>query len=292
MSSPYIRRRRLAFELRALRESRGLTADELAARIHQSRVKISKLENAHNRPDLTDVLNILRALGVPDTEWRRYLELAADAAKKGWWDKYGDAMGSLQRIYADIEAGAERLREFQPGVLPGLLQTPEYTWALVDIGKAQGPLSYDPARAIQARADRQRSGFRDGGPHYEVILDEVGLRRFSVPTEVMRTQLIHMIHIAEEHPQLSIRVFPLITGSVGEPLPRSQFVLYTFPDPADPPMVAVGTDGGHFFYTEPEQLGRYTHMYEYMRGLTLSEVSSLTMLNELADEISQRGHSA
>jgi transcriptional regulator with XRE-family HTH domain len=139
MTSPFVRRRRLAAELRALREQRGMTADRLACLIHQSRMKISKLENAHIRPDLAEIMKILDILGV------------TGETERGWWDAYGDAMGDRQRLYADIESGAKTIREYEPGAMPGILQTPNYTWALIEHAKAKGPITYIPERLVEAR---------------------------------------------------------------------------------------------------------------------------------------------
>ncbi|RAY11778.1 hypothetical protein DPM19_27730 [Actinomadura craniellae] len=64
MTSPFVRRRRLGAELRVLREKRGMTADELSRRLCRSRAKLSKLENAHVRPDLAEVMKILDILEI------------------------------------------------------------------------------------------------------------------------------------------------------------------------------------------------------------------------------------
>src|SRR5947208_1383333 len=109
MTSPFVRRRRLAAELRSLREERGLTADEVAQRLHQSRMKVSKLENARVRPDLAEVMKILDVLSVRGAKWEEIVRIARDAAERGWWDAYGDSMGERQRIYADIESGAKTI---------------------------------------------------------------------------------------------------------------------------------------------------------------------------------------
>lgn len=100
MTSPFVRRRRLAVELRTLREQRGMTADRLAGLIHQSRMKISKLENAHIRPDLAEIMKILDVLGVAGEKWHEVVRIARDAAERGWWDAYGDAMGDRQSLHA------------------------------------------------------------------------------------------------------------------------------------------------------------------------------------------------
>lgn len=285
MSSPFVRRRRLATELRTLREARGLTADQLACRIHQSRMKISKLENAHIRPDLADVMKILDVLGVTGDKWHEIVRIARDAAERGWWDSYGDAMGDRQRLYADIESGAKTIREYQPGAIPGVLQTPDYTWALIKRAKAEGPITYIPERLVEARLQRQRTVLRPSGPEYEVILDEVGLRRFSVPPDVMYAQLHHLIRTVETQPRVTVRVLPLITGMVKSFMPRSQLILFTFPDPADLAMVVETTILNDLVHTDPAKVTRYEHRYEYVRNDALSEVKSLSFLNDLAEQI-------
>jgi transcriptional regulator with XRE-family HTH domain len=285
MSSPFVRRRRLAGELRTLREARGLTADQLAYRIHQSRMKISKLENAHIRPDLADVMKILDVLGVTGDKWHDIVRIARDAAERGWWDSYGDAMGDRQRLYADIESGAKTIREYQPGAMPGILQTPDYTWALIEHATAEGPITYIPERLVEARLQRQRTVLRPGGPEYEVILDEVGLRRFSVPPAVMHAQLHHVIKIAETQPRVSVRVFRLVTGMVTAFMPKSPIMLFTFTDASDPSMAVASTVFTDLVHIEPEKVAGYVNRYKTVRDEALSEVSSLTFLSDLADQL-------
>ncbi|WP_329252380.1 helix-turn-helix domain-containing protein [Actinoallomurus sp. NBC_01490] len=70
-----------------------MTTDRLAKLIHQSRMKISRLENARIRPDLAEVMKILDILGAKGDRWHDIVRIARDAAEKGWWDAYGDAMG-------------------------------------------------------------------------------------------------------------------------------------------------------------------------------------------------------
>jgi transcriptional regulator with XRE-family HTH domain len=285
VTSPFVRRRRLAAELRALREERGMTADRLACLIHQSRMKISKLENAHIRPDLAEIMKILDVLGVTGEKWHEIIRIARDAAERGWWDAYGDAMGDRQRLYADIESGAKTIREYQPGAMPGILQTPDYTWAPIEHAKAEGPITYIPERLVEARLQRQRTVLRPGGPEYEVILDEVGLRRFSVPPDVMYAQLHHVIKMAETEPRVTVRVFPLVTGMTESLTPGGSFTLFTFADPNDPSMAAVQTISAELFFTETDEVAKYVRRYRYVRSVALSEVSSLTFLSELADRI-------
>ncbi|MCP9954243.1 helix-turn-helix domain-containing protein [Actinomadura madurae] len=84
MTSPFVRRRRLGAELRTLREQSGMTADELARRIYRSRMTISKLENARCRPDIGDVVKIMKILGVTGDRFDALFKIACDAAERGW----------------------------------------------------------------------------------------------------------------------------------------------------------------------------------------------------------------
>src|SRR5262249_11384900 len=142
-----------------------------------------------------------------------------------------------------------------------------------------------PERLVEARLQRQRTVLRPGGPEYEVILDEVGLRRFSVPPDVMYAQLHHVINLAETQPWVTVRVFPLTTGMVTSFMPRAQLILFTFPDAVDPTMIVETTVSADLIHTDSEQVARYLRRYEYVRNTALSEVGSLSFLSELADQI-------
>jgi transcriptional regulator with XRE-family HTH domain len=107
--SPYVRRRRLAAELRKIREERDLTTDELARLVYQSRSKITRLENGQLRLDFYDLLNMLDRLEITSRRHEKIIRLARDAGEKGWWDRYGNAMGPRQRLYADLESGADTI---------------------------------------------------------------------------------------------------------------------------------------------------------------------------------------
>ena len=223
MVSPFVRRQRLATVLRELREERGMMADELAKRIHYSRTKISRLENAYGRPDVADVIQILDALEVPDDKWSQIVRLASSAATKGWWDSYGDAMGARQRLYVDIESGAATIREYNQSAMPGVLQTPDFIRALIGLTKAEGPLDFSPKKMTDARLRRVKELLRPGGPTYDVVVDEVVIRRLTVQPETMRDQLLHIVKMLDTEPQLTLRVLPLRAKLVGTLLPRSTF---------------------------------------------------------------------
>jgi transcriptional regulator with XRE-family HTH domain len=285
LSSPFVRRLRLGAELRALRQRRGLTTEQLGGLFHQSRMKISRLENAQVRPDLVEVMDLLDLLGPTDDKRAEIISIAREAAGKGWWDAYGDAMGDRQRLYADIESGAATIREYFPTALPGNLQLPAYTQSLIEDDIAAGPISYVPERLIEARRRRQETVFRPDGPDYEVILDEVGLRRFSVPPKIMHDQLVHLVEESALRPKFVLKVFPIRTGRTSVPLPKSAFFLYSFSDPADPSVVIEEATAADHVRTRPDEFVKYVRRYEFVRSAALSEEESRGLLLEIANQI-------
>jgi transcriptional regulator with XRE-family HTH domain len=181
--SPYVRRLRLAAELKALRTNGGLTHEQLAKQIGQSRAQISRLENGHV-VDQADVMSILDALGVDDERWTQILTIAREAGERGWWES-NRGMGERQALYANLEAGAETIREYQGTFVPGLLQTPDFTLARIEADRQTGSTGFTAAKAIDGRLGRQRMLRRPDGPVYDVILDEVAIRRPAAPPEIL-----------------------------------------------------------------------------------------------------------
>ncbi len=280
MISPYVRRLRLAQELRAVRAEGGLTHEQLARKIGQSRAQISRLENGHV-VDQDDVMKILDALDVDDERWTRIMTIAREAGERGWWES-NRAMGERQALYANLEAGAQTIREFQMAFIPGLLQTPEFTRAraAVDARRDQGP--YNPDGAADGRVGRQRMLRRPGGPTYEVIIDELAVRRGAAPREVVKAQLYHIAATVNGNPKITARVLPVTAEIENFSVPRSAFSVYTFPDSDDPTVIAVDTVTDDLLLTNEGDVARYEELFLRLREASLPMQDSLELLIEVA----------
>ncbi|MGH3678718.1 MAG: helix-turn-helix domain-containing protein [Natronosporangium sp.] len=289
MISPYVRRRRLAAELRALREQDDCPADKLAEQIGVARQTISRLENGHVAPDLHVVMKILRRFGVGEDRWQQVMTIARDARERGWWATFATQMGARQALYADLEAGADAIREYRLTMLPGLLQIPTYTEARLYAGGDTHP-GLDPTRVVEARTCRQQMLECPGGPVYEVILDELVVRRHAVPAHVAGPQLDHLVDLGHHHDNVTIRVLPVRATITG--VPRSAFSCYTYPDPGDPTVVAVDTITSDLVLTtldKPADVASYIDLYEHLRAAALSPADSLDLLASLAEKHTQGG---
>lgn len=280
MISPYVRRLRLAAELRALRTHAGVTHVQLAKQIGQSRAQISRLENGHV-VDQDDVMKILDALGVDDDRWTQIMTIAREAGERGWWES-NRFMGERQALYANLEAGAQTIREFQMTFIPGLLQTSEFTRARGEAERVAGAPTFNADKAADGRIGRQRMLRRPGGPTYEAIIDELAIRRSSAPPEVLKSQLYHIAATVNGNPRITARVLPVDVVIDGYSVPRSAFSIYTFQDPGDPTVVAVDTVTNDLVLTEGDDVKRYEVLYDRLRAASLSMADSLDFLIDRA----------
>lgn len=285
MTSPFVRRRRLGAELRTLREQRGLTAEDVARVLCYSRAKISRIENGHNRPNLVEIMKILDHLEVPGEKFQQIVQIAREGAERGWWDEYGDAMGRRQRMYADIESGAATIREYNQFTIPGLLQTSGFIEFMIKMAGSEKRTDFHPEQMKEARLHRQSHLMSPQGPRYEVILDEVVVRRPTAPTPVMLDQIRSLIDTATKHPRITVRILPLVTDFSGRLLPQSSFFLFTFPDPHDPPIAVVETMNTDVVHIDHSQVMRYTQRYEHLQQAALSGAASLSLLADAANDL-------
>jgi transcriptional regulator with XRE-family HTH domain len=283
MISPYVRRLRLAAELRALRTDAGLTHEQLAKRIGQSRAQISRLENGHV-VDQADIIQILDALGVDGDRWTQIITIAREAGERGWWES-NKAMGERQALFANLEAGAETIREFQMTFIPGLLQTPEFTRARVEADRLTGAVGYKPGKAVEARMGRQRMLRRPGGPVYEAVIDEVAVRRLAAPTEVVKKQLYQLAATVNGNPKITVQVLPVQAVIDSYSVPRSAFSLYSFADPGDPSVVAVDTVTDDLVLTDVDAVRRYEELYGRLREAAMPMQDSLEFLIQAANTL-------
>ena len=127
-----MRSRRVGTELRRLREAAGVTTAQAAELLACSPAKISRIENGIVSVRVVDLRLLLDRYGDQDQEHRAYLErLARDSNKRGWWQDYGDTIPPYYADFIGLETDASYIKTWEPTIVPGLLQTPEYARAVM-----------------------------------------------------------------------------------------------------------------------------------------------------------------
>ena len=127
---PGEQRRRLGELLLRLRESTGLNQTDFGSRAEMNQSKVSRLETGRQVPTLAEAHAWARAAGASEetAEQLRERVAAALAQSTNWIDdvrRRGPA--SMQRRIAQEERTASMVRSFVTRLVPGLLQTAEYT---------------------------------------------------------------------------------------------------------------------------------------------------------------------
>ena len=207
-SSPTVRRRRLAAELRAIRESRGKSGDAVAAALKWSPSKISRYERARTGLRPSEVERLLDYYKITGPHRELLLALAEDAAQKGWWEEFGDSLSEDYQQFIGLEHEATSIAIWHVDVVAGLLQTEAYARHIISSYSKVEPVAPGMiGRLVRVRMRRQEVLDRDGF-QLSVVLDESVLRRRIGDASVMYEQLQRLARDADR-PNVTLRVLPL-----------------------------------------------------------------------------------
>ncbi|HEU5024681.1 MAG TPA: helix-turn-helix transcriptional regulator [Spirillospora sp.] len=180
-------RRRLAGELRRLREQAGLSGRQLAERIGMSQSKISRIESSITLPTAVEVTAWGAAAGCSDADIAM-LGVLADSAytEVHPWTTALHDRGHLQDDIQDIESRARKRMIYEPSLVPGLLQTAEYARRVFTMFDPPY-LESDLPTAIAARLDRQVALF-DRDMMFDFLISEAALRWRAGPPRTLLAQ--------------------------------------------------------------------------------------------------------
>jgi transcriptional regulator with XRE-family HTH domain len=207
-ASPTVRRRRLAAELRELREGKGKSGDSVAAALKWSASKISRYERARTGLRPREVERLLDYYQVTGPRRALLLGLAEDAAQKGWWEDFADTLSEDYQQFIGLEHEATSMAIWHVDVVAGLLQTEGYARHIISSYSRVEPVTPRMiGRLVNVRMRRQQVLDREG-LQLSVVLDEAVLRRRIGDESVMYEQLHHLVRQADR-PNLTLRILPL-----------------------------------------------------------------------------------
>jgi transcriptional regulator with XRE-family HTH domain len=276
---PTIRRRRLASELRRLREAADLTIDEVGEKLECSASKVSRIETGHVGVTPRDARDMLELYGLTGDERDALVQLAREARKPGWWHAYKEVFTGT---FVGLEADASSLRAFQALLVPGLLQTETYARAVI---RAMRPDSDEAEieRRVAARTARQELLSDPNPPAYWAVIDEAVLHRSVGGPSVMAEQAARLLELGQL-PHVTIQVVPFTAGA--HPGMEGPFLILGFPEQADPEVVYVDSTSGGFFLELPPDVRRYSLMFDHLRAAALKPDDSLALIAEAAERYS------
>lgn len=277
--NPTVRRRRLGSELRKLREQKGMTAEEVAARLLVSQSKISRLENGRRSISQRDVRDLCGVYGVEDSRLvDSLMNMARESRQQGWWHAFGDVPYS---VYIGLETEAESLRVYESLIVPGLLQTRAYAEAVIE-GMWPEATPADLEKRIQVRLKRQERIQDPVKPlRYWAVVDEALLRRVVGSRAVMREQLEHLANVSSM-PHVTLQVLPYIVGA--HPGMYGKFAILEFEDESDASVVYLEGVTSDLYLEKPSDVQSYSVMYEHLRAQALNAEQSRQFVIDIAKE--------
>src|ERR1700734_1061307 len=278
---PTVLRILLGSHLRRLRETRGITARQAAAKIRASESKISRLELGRNAIREIDVLDLLTLYGVEVREREQLLTLAEQSNKPGWWHRYNDILPDWFQAYVGMEEAARSIRVYEAQFIPGLVQTEEYATAVISLGDF--PLE-QAERLVVLRKERQRR-FRDGKLKLWVILDEAALRRPVAGTAVQLEQLRYL-RAASASPTLTLQILPYGAGGHAAP---TGFSILRFAEQDLPDVVYVENLTSALYLDKQADVDRYLLAMERLSSVPSEPQGTPRLLNEIIRQLEAAG---
>ncbi|WP_308117911.1 helix-turn-helix domain-containing protein [Streptomyces buecherae] len=251
----------LGQRLREVRKDSGLTARALAELAGWHESKCSRIENGRVTPSdadirvwalhcqaqdqVADLIATARAIEGMYVEWRR-LE--------------GAGLKRLQQGMKPLFEATRRIRCYQSWVVPGLLQTADYTTAVLNTVVALRGAPDDVRGAVAARMERQNV-LRQGDCQFAMVVEEWVLRTVIGDADVMAGQLGHLVGVASL-PSVSLGIIPTGTPR-GAGWPVESFTMF------DASRVHVELVSAQLSVTQPREIAEYERTFTELARLAV-----------------------
>ncbi|MFJ3841304.1 helix-turn-helix domain-containing protein [Streptomyces sp. NPDC090054] len=285
-ASPALCRVQLGVELRAARVAAGKAASEVARHFSWAPSKLTRLETADNGiVEPSDVTALCTYYKVPPGKESVLVGYATvTKTKRDWWQRQ-DVRDVIQpgfKAYLGLEASAQSLENYEAEFVPGLLQTENYSRALLERAR-EGLTEEQIELLVSVRMTRQASLHRDQTPlELHAIMNEAVLRRRVGGTDVMRAQLEHIANLAETRPHVRVQVVPFDRGA--HPGMNGSFTFLKFPAPLKPIVYLEGLAGAGVSRREAD-VRKYEVAFSDLQAIAPGYDESVRMIKQASKEI-------
>jgi transcriptional regulator with XRE-family HTH domain len=281
--NPTVRQRRLGRTLRDLRVNAGKTLAEAAEELECAESKMSRIESAQSGVRPVDLRVLLDLYGIDDQELRtRLRELARNGRERGWWSQYEDALKPVYADYIALEWDASELYAVETALIPGLLQTPAYTEAVIRLQRQdKADDSAYVEEQLDVRSQRRQVLARRQPLRLWTVIAESALTHSVGGQGVMREQLEALILSGREK-NIQLQILP--TDSAINATLHGPFGILSFPEPAETDVVYADNLLGTVYYEEPKQVEIYTTLFRRLNSEALPVEESLDRIRAAMKE--------
>lgn len=272
--TPTTLRRQLGAELRRLRTSHGWSIEDVASRVGMTPSTVSRMEVGSRTVSAETVERLITNFDLDSSDGEALRRLAASSRRRVRRSAVRDTdyVKIEQTGFVELERDAVKIREFNSGTVPGLLQTEKFMQASME-GTAPDVDEGMIRAAINVRKNRQQK--LGSGVDYEVIVDEGALRRVVGGAETMIEQLWHLVAMIEKS-VVAIQIIRFSSGA--HPGASSQFVSLELPDGRGGD--AVFSEGlfGHLEFRRAEDLQRFARVWDNLSARAASAELSTSII--------------
>jgi transcriptional regulator with XRE-family HTH domain len=273
-----VRQRRVSAELRALRRARNLTCEQVAEALGWSTAKISRMETGSRGLYPDDVSAMLGFLQVAADLREELLALVRDGTTRNWIQVGGKVPTAWKRLI-EFEATAKALYNYEPLVIPGLLQTGDYARQVLHASSRQlSETEID--HLVRTRLGRQAILSGPHAPRFSAIVDETVLRRPIGDPCVMTGQLHHLLNVMQR-PNVHVRVVPFSAGAY--PGLEGPMLILEFAD--QPTIVHVEIRGATGLLEDVPVVRRIKLAWQELRSVALSPDQSAQLVADIAGKL-------
>ncbi len=286
-------RRRIAVELKRLREKKKLNLADVAGNVLISTSKLSRLENAQGKPRWRDVRDLIRFYGVEEGTalYNRLYKWVASAQIPGWWADYEDLPEGYDRHLA-YEADAVVERVYTIPFIPALLQTDAYAEAV--FRNMERRSDDEISQLMEVRRKRKEALVaREGLPPLRLVAvtHESALRQAVGSPQILRDQLDVLLERLDqpEDPDrpdsVSLHILPFSATPVKTMTCMYAYFEYDDPEDLEQDVVYIETHAGFWPIYNPDEVSRYRTWHAELVSAALDKDSSRARVQCARDSI-------
>ncbi|ASU79906.1 XRE family transcriptional regulator [Actinopolyspora erythraea] len=279
-----LERRQLGLTLRRLREASQRTRQEAAATLGKVRSRIAELEEGRSTISPSDLEKLLDLYETSGEEREATLALAAEARKRQPKRPYTDVLPRAYQRFADLEANATEITSYEPGVVPGLLQSPDYIKAVMEeaAGTWWNSGGNELDQRVNFRLERQnRTLYSEPGKRLCFFVTEDSLRFTPKGEKTRREQALHILRLVDEQPDTTVRLLP---RDAPNPARGGGFTVFDFGNDGAPVGFSSVVYGPSTYFDERSDIEVLRAVAQRLSLLTAAHETSLEFIESLAKE--------
>lgn len=260
-----------------MRKEAGLSARELVARAGWHESKCSRLQSGRTLPSEADIRAWALLCGVPEHAAEDLIAAArgVEGMYVEWRRQTRTGLRHVQQASVPLYESTRHFRVYEPGVVPGLLQTPAYASALMGAIIAFQQIPDDTEAAVSARIDRQRV-LHHGNHTFAFLLEESAVRARVADDLVMAGQLGPLLQMASL-PRVSLGIIPASTERMMWPV--EGFWIF------DDERVLVELVTAEVTVTQPREIGLYLRTFAALADLAVYGAAARSLITSAVDAL-------